>query len=110
MSFFFSSRRRHTRFDCDWSSDVCSSDLASLETLRRSTLGDLQGGSRVNLERALAVGERLGGHMRWEGGWVGEGGRFRGEAHHLKKKKIVNRPWISINTYIKRLVYRSITY
>src|SRR2546430_12158577 len=27
MLFFFSSRRRHTRFDCDWSSDVCSSDL-----------------------------------------------------------------------------------
>src|SRR2546430_7739010 len=27
--FFFSSRRRHTRFDCDWSSDVCSSDLRS---------------------------------------------------------------------------------
>src|SRR4030066_321712 len=26
--FFFSSRRRHTRFKCDWSSDVCSSDLA----------------------------------------------------------------------------------
>src|SRR2546430_11113111 len=25
--FFFSSRRRHTIFDCDWSSDVCSSDL-----------------------------------------------------------------------------------
>src|SRR5688572_17972402 len=31
--FFFSSRRRHTRFDCDWSSDVCSSDL--LWTSRR---------------------------------------------------------------------------
>src|SRR6476661_9508816 len=27
--FFFSSRRRHTRFKCDWSSDVCSSDLAA---------------------------------------------------------------------------------
>src|SRR6266478_4534949 len=27
--FFCSSRRRHTRFDCDWSSDVCSSDLAA---------------------------------------------------------------------------------
>src|SRR2546430_15341788 len=27
MYCFFSSRRRHTRFDCDWSSDVCSSDL-----------------------------------------------------------------------------------
>src|SRR5690606_39482955 len=29
--FFFSSRRRHTRFSRDWSSDVCSSDLASQE-------------------------------------------------------------------------------
>src|SRR3972149_5135644 len=27
FGFFSSSRRRHTRFDCDWSSDVCSSDL-----------------------------------------------------------------------------------
>src|SRR5260370_4557693 len=27
LLFFFSSRRRHTRFKCDWSSDVCSSDL-----------------------------------------------------------------------------------
>src|SRR5690606_40587791 len=27
MRFFFSSRRRHTRFSRDWSSDVCSSDL-----------------------------------------------------------------------------------
>src|SRR2546430_16936117 len=34
--FFFSSRRRHTRFDCDWSSDVCSSDL-------RETLVPMQG-------------------------------------------------------------------
>src|SRR5689334_24559136 len=28
--FFFSSRRRHTRWNCDWSSDVCSSDLVGL--------------------------------------------------------------------------------
>src|SRR5690606_40204393 len=28
ISFFFSGRRRHTRFSRDWSSDVCSSDLA----------------------------------------------------------------------------------
>src|SRR5688500_20040067 len=27
LSFFFSSRRRHTRLQGDWSSDVCSSDL-----------------------------------------------------------------------------------
>src|SRR5690606_40721466 len=30
--FFFSSRRRHTRFSRDWSSDVCSSDLFVLKT------------------------------------------------------------------------------
>src|SRR3989475_1447456 len=43
--FFFSSRRRHTRFDCDWSSDVCSSDLLRY-------LLDRFGG---NLELALAA-------------------------------------------------------
>src|SRR2546427_4791954 len=32
--FFFSSRRRHTRFDCDWSSDVCSSDLIQADRER----------------------------------------------------------------------------
>src|SRR5690606_39793330 len=30
--FFFSSRRRHTRFSRDWSSDVCSSDLQQHQT------------------------------------------------------------------------------
>src|SRR6266568_5452163 len=39
--FFFSSRRRHTRWNCDWSSDVCSSDLGR---------GRGRGGGRV-LER-----------------------------------------------------------
>src|SRR2546430_3111418 len=40
--FFFSSRRRHTRFDCDWSSDVCSSDLRR----RPRTRGKLARASR----------------------------------------------------------------
>src|SRR2546430_13326571 len=34
--FFFSSRRRHTRFDCDWSSDVCSSDCLSNKEKKES--------------------------------------------------------------------------
>src|SRR5947207_9514829 len=41
--FFFSSRRRHTRSLCDWSSDVCSSDLEKLTAKYRSppfTRGD----------------------------------------------------------------------
>src|SRR5690242_21355638 len=42
--FFFSSRRRHTRLTCDWSSDVCSSDLSCKSsrknrTARRPTFG-----------------------------------------------------------------------
>src|SRR5256885_12920493 len=34
MLFFFSSRRRHTRLQGDWSSDVCSSDLASAQPMQ----------------------------------------------------------------------------
>jgi len=37
--------------------------LAGAESLRRTSLGDLRIKSRVNLERALRVGDRLGGHM-----------------------------------------------
>src|SRR5688500_20186546 len=37
VSFFFSSRRRHTRLQGDWSSDVCSSDLAPWPCRRRSS-------------------------------------------------------------------------
>ncbi len=36
---------------------------AMLETLERSSLGELEAGSRVNLELALRAGERLGGHV-----------------------------------------------
>jgi len=36
---------------------------ASLETLDKTNLGDLSEGARVHLERALALGDRLGGHM-----------------------------------------------
>src|SRR3712207_7624177 len=35
--FFFSSRRRHTRYWRDWSSDVCSSDLRALARLDSAT-------------------------------------------------------------------------
>jgi len=45
--------RRGARFAVD----------VSPETLRRTTLGALEPGARVNLERALRVGDRLGGHF-----------------------------------------------
>src|SRR5256886_3223322 len=40
---FFSSRRRHTRFDCDWSSDVCSSDLTLFTDFKSNTTGAIGG-------------------------------------------------------------------
>src|SRR5690606_334896 len=43
--FFFSSRRRHTRFSRDWSSDVCSSDLAGCRRVYHA--GDVIAGERV---------------------------------------------------------------
>lgn len=39
-----------------------ATDVVS-ETLRRTTLGEVESGCRVNLERALRLGDRLGGHM-----------------------------------------------
>src|SRR5690606_39452035 len=40
--FLFSSRRRHTIFSRDWSSDVCSSDLTACEAALGETLGWLE--------------------------------------------------------------------
>src|SRR6266568_7026361 len=52
MLFFFSSRRRHTRWTCDWSSDVCSSDLSGAESGRSAPAKDSRGkgGTIRNLE------------------------------------------------------------
>ena len=45
------------RKNASFSADV------SMETLRRTTLGDRRPGDAVNLERPLALGERVGGHL-----------------------------------------------
>src|SRR5438270_8750765 len=64
--FFFSSRRRHTRFDCDWSSDVCSSDLYTAGfnfkgSDQQARIGKLSGGerNRVHLAKLLRSGGNL---------------------------------------------------
>src|SRR5690606_39928449 len=68
--FFFSSRRRHTRFSRDWSSDVCSSDLTERtgevemgqfelhERLQQDTLEV----TRLSLCRVLLMNNR---HFPW---------------------------------------------
>src|SRR5260221_915319 len=76
MFFFFSSRRRHTRSLCDWSSDVCSSDL------RRTA------SASANLPCALRVEPRLVSEKRTFGlsspkslRWIERAALDRSEEH-----------------------------
>src|SRR5260221_8949949 len=76
--FFFSSRRRHTRSLCDWSSDVCSSDLEWLHFIFnpegcKMVAGGRFRGTRENDYRIAAEMTRIPegmpdpslGHTRW---------------------------------------------
>src|SRR5688572_30100160 len=51
--FFFSSRRRHTRFDCDWSSDVCSSDLSAVRAIKMGAFDFVE--KPLSLEKTVLV-------------------------------------------------------
>src|SRR5205085_6641615 len=60
----FSSRRRHTRFDCDWSSDVCSSDLGQdkgeTASSEISCRGERPVGRRVDIGGSRLLFARIG--------------------------------------------------
>src|SRR5437868_15430069 len=98
MLFFFSSRRRHTRSKRDWSSDVCSSDLADL--IREDTFF-YEGNTHLPMEQHAAVGNfdpdnklTLWSstqtphyvHRRSEERRVGKESRSRWSPEHSKKK------------------------
>src|SRR5690606_40507081 len=51
--FFFSSRRRHTRFSRDWSSDVCSSDLGIVEDFQYLDIQIGRSGTAVVVQQDL---------------------------------------------------------
>src|SRR3712207_6903161 len=84
--FFFSSRRRHTRYWRDWSSDVCSSDLKKL--LRhedsRSTPCKGRSGEIIVPKRKVArnVSGSCGGLVRSEERRVGKECRSRWSPYH----------------------------
>src|SRR6266480_6911568 len=71
--FFFSSRRRHTRLTCDWSSDVCSSDLQAhdgtvlLDVHDRGTADPLDGGGGAQ----ASAGAHVPGLLQRKGGVPG---------------------------------------
>src|SRR5690606_31359218 len=53
--FFFSSRRRHTRFSRDWSSDVCSSDLYTSATFTGNKSYNVPGLTQGKLDSSLVL-------------------------------------------------------
>src|SRR5689334_24559968 len=77
--FFFSSRRRHTRWNCDWSSDVCSSDLICFAwlwwKLRGRPAGELMAGPAISLLLCLLA-------VRSEERRVGKECRSRWSPYH----------------------------
>src|SRR5438477_10463998 len=88
--FFFSSRRRHTRLTCDWSSDVCSSDLCQFAVAHSRKLAAFVAGCasgdlalvRAGFEDLLVEPQRA----RSEERRVGKECRYRWAAGRLKKK------------------------
>src|SRR3712207_9263197 len=88
--FFFSSRRRHTRYWRDWSSDVCSSDLSSTRrgtscATATPTTTRLLGTRRCWAAGCPSTSTSAGGG--WEGVGVGKRVDFGGGRHIKKKKK-----------------------
>src|SRR6202041_3845007 len=77
LVFFFSSRRRHTRLTCDWSSDVCSSDLSRGSSGPAARPKCATSGSCLQACSLARSEERR----------VGKECRFRWSPYHLKKKK-----------------------
>src|SRR5690606_39353615 len=85
LFFFFSSRRRHTRFSRDWSSDVCSSDLDSYDfnDTPRFVAKLREGYELVQGCRLPAGGGRV---LRSEEGRVGKEWGSRGRRYHDGRK------------------------
>src|SRR2546426_6993872 len=88
--FFFSSRRRHTRLQGDWSSDVCSSDLKPTSSSQPTdSTVSCAGGSPTGSSRpSTGVPTATCGSARSEERRVGKECRSRWSPYHLKKKKI----------------------
>src|SRR5438876_3326186 len=86
--FFFSSRRRHTRWTGDWSSDVCSSDLEKRgEGAQRFAAGARVGVAWLYRTDGTCEYCRSGAENRSEERRVGKECRSRWSPEHEKKKK-----------------------
>src|SRR5258707_5886106 len=75
--FFFSSRRRHTRYWRDWSSDVCSSDLSYTQTTAQALNPSLKA-----VPPAQSAGPAFDSSLRSEERRVGKECRSRWSPYH----------------------------
>src|SRR5688500_20386605 len=100
LVFFFSSRRRHTRLQGDWSSDVCSSDLSQRgkegverlsEVLAAVTKAGIRA-ERVRVDVSIARSEERR---------VGKEGRTTGATKPRKRKNVKRYDISDIRTMIK---------
>src|SRR4051812_31230019 len=70
LCFFFSSRRRHTRLTCDWSSDVCSSDLDVRARPRLCGRAPRLGPALPGVRRPPRRGQCFSTDVRSDGAWM----------------------------------------
>src|SRR5690606_40659484 len=95
--FFFSSRRRHTRFSRDWSSDVCSSDLLALSDVGKLVVLDNSSPITLSIPDESTVSWPAGAQIdivQWGDGRseerrVGKGCRARWSRERWKTKSWV---------------------
>src|SRR6266480_6615804 len=66
--FFFSSRRRHTRLTCDWSSDVCSSDLGSVSRTHSGNNAAAASDAAETYPESHSVAAQMGSEIARESG------------------------------------------
>src|SRR5689334_25442885 len=97
--FFFSSRRRHTRWNCDWSSDVCSSDLQGqiIYTDLDPDLSLIRAAYDVDFDHDGNKDFVLMHWTRSEERRVGKECRARWSPYHEKKKQITHEMLITDN-------------
>src|SRR5205807_5634876 len=86
--FFFSSRRRHTRLQGDWSSDVCSSDLTSSTSKAREKAGCGLPSARADMGQLRIREGRAGNELREPGPLElrNEGPAIRSEERRVGKE------------------------
>src|SRR3712207_8839811 len=96
LFFFFSSRRRHTRYWRDWSSDVCSSDLSRCSFRARRAVRSAGSSSR----RSVRGGSRCGSHP-----WPRSCSSSRSEEH---TSELQSRQYLVCRLLLEKKKYKDI--